>query len=667
MAAEFQDRVRIEYVRVPMRDGVEICAKVTRPDAAGSFPAIMEYNPYRRLRQPLPDYRDEYPPAVPYLVERGYVAVQFDARGTGNSSGWNTDIYNTEEQQDAYEMVDWIAKQPWCSGQVGMIGKSFSAVVQWQVAVQAPPALKAIIVRSANDDVYTEWVYPGGCLRPYMFDSYSGNMNAWNFAPPDPDVVGDRWYEIWQERLQQSAPWGIGYLTHPLQGPYWQQRSLSADYNRVQCAVFVVSGWSDCYPTALLRAFEHLQCPKKALVGPWGHWYGEEAVAVPGPRIDTRPLYQRWFDHWLKGIDNGVMEEPPVTLFVRRYSPPDARMPLAEPGDWRHEHEWPIERIQPRALYLTAGGLSEQPEGEPDGDDLCYRPGSGIASGIHWGGGVLPWGMPLDQRLDAPQSLVYTSEPLPEELEITGTPRARLYVSSTAAVAYFRVKLIDVAPDGTAKLVRYGGLNATHRNSHETPTPLPPGEVVPLEIPLKAMSYVFAAGHRLQIAIAGADFQNAWPTPQPATHTVHRGGGHASQLILPVVPAQDNPLAAPQLCPLPPADPQLLNVPDAYSITQDLAARTTTARLEVTTGDAANQLQLKSRFTVDDDRPADATLQATAHYHLQRDGLDIDVHSEESTSSDQDAFHHQVHVRILRDGQPCFEKDWSISVPRTLN
>ena len=214
-------------------------------------------------------------------------------------------------------------------------------------------------------------------------------------------------------------------------------------------------------------------------------------------------------------------------------------MPLEEPGDWRHENEWPIKRTQPRTLYFTAAGLSEQPEEEPGNDDLCYRPGSGIASGIHWGGGVLPWGMPLDQRLDAPQSLVYTSDPLPEELEITGTPRARLYVSSTATVAYFRVKLIDVAPDGTAKLVRYGGLNATHRNSHETPAPLPPGELVPLDIPLKAMSYVFAAGHRLQIAIAGADFQNAWPTPQPATHTVHRGAGHASQVILPVVPAQD--------------------------------------------------------------------------------------------------------------------------------
>ena len=667
MGGEFRDRVRIEYLRVPMRDGVEICAKVTRPDAAGAFPAIMEYNPYRRLRKTLPDYRDEYPPAVPYLVERGYVAVQFDARGTGNSDGWTTDIYNATERQDGFDMVGWIADQVWCSGEVGMIGKSFSAVVQWQVAVQNPPALKALIVRSANDDVYTEWVYPGGCLRPYMFDSYSGNMNAWNFAPPDPNVVGDHWNAIWQERLQRSAPWGIGYLSHPLQETYWQQRSLSADYARVRCAVLVVSGWSDCYPTALLRAYDRLQCPKKALVGPWGHWYGEEPVAVPGPRIDTRPLYLRWFDYWLKGIDNGVMKEPPVTLFVRRYSPPDVRMPLEEPGTWRNESHWPIGRSQPRSLYLTPGGLSDQPHKETTSDDLDYRPSAGISSGIHWGGGVLPWGMPLDQRLDEPDALVYTSSPLETELEVTGTPVAKLYVSSTATTAYFRVKLIDVAPDGIAKLVRYGGLDATHRSSHSDPQPLSPGEIYALEIPLKTMSYVFEPGHRLQIAIAGADFQNAWPTGEPGVHSVHRGGVHASRVVLPVVPLQSPELPLPELHPLPTADPQSLSQPVEYSITRDLATQETTARLHVATGAAGDRLELRSQFTVDDRDPAVAILRAEAFYKMIRAEFDIEVHSDESTTSDRDSFHHTVHLRILRDGKPYFEKNWSVSVPRPLN
>ena len=664
MTATFKNQVRIDYVRVSMRDGVTLCAKITRPDGAGSFPAIMEYNPYRRLRKLLPDYRNEYPPVVPYLAERGYAIVQFDVRGTGNSAGWTTDIYNDEERQDAYEMVGWIAAQPWCSGQVGMIGKSYSAVVQWQVAVQNPPALKAIIVRSANDDVYTEWVYPGGCLRPYMFDSYSANMNTWNFAPPDPDVVGEQWEDLWQERLQQNAPWGIGYLSNPLQGSYWRERSLSADYGRVKCATFVVGGWSDCYPTALLRAYENLQCPKKAMVGPWGHWYGEESVAVPGPRIDTRPIYLRWFDYWLKDIENGIMDEPPVTLFVRRYSTPDVRMPLEESGEWRHERQWPIARRQERLLYLGDHGLDDSPAKEVSGDELRFRAGAGISSGIHWGGGVLPWGMPLDQRLDDANSLVYTSAPLEGELEVTGTPQAKLFVSSTATVAYFPVKLIDVAPDGTAKLVRYGGLNATHRESHSQPRPLVPREVYELDVPLESMSYVFERGHRLRIAVAGADFQNAWPTSQPGVHSIFRGGHCASHIILPAIGRQSPTVTRPDLHKLEPADPNQLRQPTEYSITHNLSEQTTTARLHVESGDSDNRLELKSAFTVSDRSPADAVLKAEGRYRVRRAEYDVEVHSAESTRSDDEEFHHTVLVRITRDGKSFFEKDWSISVPR---
>ncbi|MDP6446040.1 MAG: CocE/NonD family hydrolase [Pirellulaceae bacterium] len=667
MTAEFADRVRIDFIRVRMRDGVELCAKITRPDSSSSFPAVMEYNPYRRLRKPLPDYRLEYPPVVPYLAERGYAVVQFDARGTGNSGGATTDIYNDAERRDGVEMVEWVARQPWCSGNVGMIGKSFSAVVQWQVTVQRPPALKAIIVRSANDDVYTEWVYPGGCLRPYMFDSYSANMNTWNFAPPDPDVVGDDWETLWRERLAENAPWGIGYLKNPLQNDYWRERSLSADYSRVQCAAFVIGGWSDCYPTALLRAYENLTCPKKALVGPWGHWYGEESMAVPGPRIDTRPLYRRWFDHWLKGIDNGVMDEPPVTLFVRRYSPPAARMPLEERGEWRSENEWPIARREERSLYFGSGSLDEAALQPDSRDSLPYRAGAGGASGIHWGGGVLPWGAPTDQRVGFADCQVYLSTPLEDALEVTGTPRAKLFISSTAPVAYLRVKLLDVAPDGAAKLVRYGGLNATHRDSHKTTKPLEPGVVYELDVPLKAVSYTFEPGHRLGVAIAAADFQNAWPVAAPGEHSIHRGGSTASRIVLPVAPPQTPALPTPELESLPPADPALLLEPTEYSISRDHSKATTTARLEVESGDANNRLVLKSAFTVSDTAPADAVLHAEGRYRVRRDEFDIEVVSTEQTRSDADSFFHSVHIQITRDGEPYFEKEWNASQPRRMN
>ena len=259
----YEGKVKIIYPRVAMRDGVELATKITMPDAEGRFPAVMMYHPYRGVREPLADYRDERPMFVPYLAERGYAIVQYDVRGTGNSGGWSKDIYSDDERRDGYEMVEWIARQPWSNGNVGMTGISYGGVVQWQVAVQNPPSLKTIIVRSANDSVYTEWTYPGGSLRPYMFDTYSPLMTAYNFAPPDPEIAGEKWSDIWQTRLDHNRPWGIGYISHQQEGPYWQDRSLSADYSRVKCPVFVIAGLggrlSDGPAAGLLQAGSQAQ------------------------------------------------------------------------------------------------------------------------------------------------------------------------------------------------------------------------------------------------------------------------------------------------------------------------------------------------------------------------------------------------------------------------
>ena len=669
--------VEINYVRVRMRDGVELAVKITRPDSEGEFPGVLEYHPYRRIKKALPDYRDEQPPVVPYLAERGYAIVQCDVRGTGNSGGWSTDIYSAEERQDGYDMVEWIAAQPWCNGCVGMIGKSYGAVVQWQVAVQNPPHLKAVIVRSANDDVYTEWTYPGGALRPYMFDSYSPLMTAWNFSPPDPDIVGEKWSAIWQERLDKSRPWGIGYIAHPLGGPYWRERSLAPDYGRVKCAVFVIAGWADCYPTALLRAYSKITSPKRALVGPWGHWYGEERHAVPGPRIDTRPDYLKWFDFWLKGIDNGVMEEPPVTLFVKRYSPPSARMPIEERGAWRSEKEWPIARTGQSILYFRTHGelRQERPQvprcrtGKPAYDEFTYDPTVGTTSGIHWGGGILPWGTPVDQRPDEALSLVYSTPPLEDDLEVTGTPTAILYVSSTADVAYFRVKLSDVAPNGISKLVRYGGLNATHRASHANPEPLIPGQVYELRVGFKTMSYVFEAGHRIRIAVSGADFLNAWPTAKAAVNTVHRSDRYPSHIVIPVVAKQNPLLPEPSLERLANAEPGDLATPAEYSISRDLVNETASVYISPVhvRSSEGSRLEQRSVFTVSRQNPADAFLTASCVYSEKSTGMEIRVEANEQTVSDEATFRHVVQVEIQVNGSRHFHKSWSVTVPRRLN
>ena len=674
----YEGKVKIVYPRVNMRDGVELATKITMPDAEGKFPAVMMYNPYRRVTEPLPDYRDEKPLMVPYLAERGYAIVQYDVRGTGNSGGWSKHIYSDDERRDGYEMVEWIARQPWSNGNVGMTGISYGGVVQWQVAVQNPPHLKTVIVRSANDSVYTEWVYPGGALRPYMYDTYSPLMTAYNFAPPDPALVGEKWSEIWQTRLENNQPWGIGYISHPTEGPYWQDRSLSADYSRVKCSVFVIAGWSDVYPTALLRAFSNVEVKhKKALVGPWRHIWSENEKALPGPRIDGRPIYLKWFDYWLKGIDNGVLEEPPVTVFVREYDPPSPHMPIEEPGFWRSELEWPIAREQPTRMYFhPQGKLSREPyEGsEDEGESYEYKPTVGITSGIHWGGGILPWGMPIDQRWDEAYSLTYTTPPLEESVEVSGTPRAQLYVSSTAEVAYFRVKLIDVAPDGASKLVRYGGLNATHRESHFEPKAMVPGEVYELPVELKVMTYVFAPGHRIRVAIASADIQNAWPTALPAVNTLFRNGRYPSHIVLPVIPEQNPKLPEPVFVELPNADPKVAldgQQPLEYSITQDLVAESTTVRLgrerDGERGDGKEYRKQLSSYTVSEKNPANAALKAVGIYSVTRPESEIKVVANELTSSNESSFRHLVEVEITVNGRRHFNKSWSVTIPRKLN
>jgi predicted acyl esterase len=651
-------------IRVTMRDGVELNVRITRPDALGRFPGVMEYHPYRRLGAALPDYRDEYPPVVPYLAERGYAVVQFDVRGTGSSSGYSTDIYSPEERQDGYDMVAWIASQSWCTGTVGMIGKSYGAVVQWQVAVQRPPALKAIVVRSANDDVYTGFTNPGGCIRPWMFEYYAPLMNALNFAPPDPALVGDRWAAIWAERLERSAPWSLGYIRNTLHGPYWRDQSLAPDYDRVQCAVLLIEGWADWYATEELRAFQRLNTPKKVLIGPWGHYYAEEKEAFPGPRIDARREYLKWFDQWLKGIDNGVMAEPPVTVFVRGWQAPSL-LCLQDAGIWRNESTWPPERVQPTRMYLSQGDMLTGTSGDSGSDSYQYRPSVGLTTGRRGLGSTTPWAMPIDQRLDEAFSLLFTTEPLHQDLDLLGQPEALLHIASTAGVAYFHLKLCDVAPDGASRLICDGGLLATHRNSHESPEELVPGQIYALRIPLRHCAYTIQAGHRLRIAIASAEFQNAWPTGQHAINTIFRGGDHASHIMLPIAPRDAHPLAPPEFAapphPLPAAESLARPV---YTFELDLVNDTVTCALRAPEGGRTSN---HSRYTVSNRDPALTTIIGRATHTAVHPTLDIRVEANCQTTSDANAYTHLSQVRITVDGAPHFSKSWSESVPRKLS
>ena len=645
--------VKSEIVHVPMRDGVKLSVHIHRPDAEGPFPAILSYTPYRK------------PPlgAPPSIVQHGYAALSFDIRGTGNSEGFNDSIYSAAERQDGYDMIEWAAEQSWCNGNVGMWGISFGAVVSLQMAMAAPPHLKAIIARSGTDDPYTEWTNPGGSPRTYMYECYSTIMTARNFAPPDPAEVGERWPEMWAERLENNVPWGISFIQNLLDGPFWRERSLRDKYDRVKCAVFVVGGWADWYHTPLLRTFANLGVPKRALIGPWGHLFPDGGI--PSPRIDWLREALKWFDYWLKGVDTGVMNEPPVTLFVREYSKP-ATIILEDKGKFHCENEWPPARAQDTAMYFRADcRLLGEPGGEGgknQGDTLEYDARVGDCAGKHGGGpSSINWFMPLDQRPDEARSLTYTTEPLERDVEVIGLPRAALHFSSTAKITLFVVKLCDVAPDGTSALVTKGYLNTSHRESHSNPADIEPGKVYELEIELLACAYLFRKGHRIRVDIANADFLNLWPTPEPCTNTIYRSVEQPSHIVLPIVPARTSERPEPDLVLLPGSSARENLAPPKFSVTRDIINDTATVSYEISGG---RQHHHEANFTVSGPNPAQAVVQANAQYSCDYQERHITVDAQCVTSSDDQAFHHIAEVEITVNGKRHFNKSWKESVPR---
>ncbi|HMN29604.1 MAG TPA: CocE/NonD family hydrolase, partial [Caldilineaceae bacterium] len=459
----------VEHVRIPMSDGVALDATLHMPEVDGPLPAVFEYLPYRKDDLNAGGARYHH-----YLAQHGYVSVRLDVRGTGSSTGTAIDEYSVQEQLDAVEAIAWMARQPWCTGKVGMFGTSYGGFNSLQVAMHRPPALKAICPMYFTDNRYTDDChYKGGTMQMlYDMATYGLSMVVQNSLPPYYAAVGERWAETWQEHLK-AEPWLLPWESNHVYNEYWKQGSLSENYGAITAATFLIGGWRDGYMNCNLRTFEHLQCPKKLLIGPWLH--ARPDTGVPGPRIDHTYEMIRWYDYWLKDIQNGVTEEPPVCIYVQEYDPPQADRPLTS-GYWRYEPGWPLERSTSQPFYLADNAsLEASPPAQPNAASYEYNPTVGTSFGLF--SAASPHILPMDQRVEDAYSLNWTSEPLSEPLEILGYPEARLHVAATADVAFVVVRLTDIAPDGQAALVTKGVLNLTHRNSHEQPEPLEPGAI----------------------------------------------------------------------------------------------------------------------------------------------------------------------------------------------
>jgi putative CocE/NonD family hydrolase len=657
----------VKDVRIPMRDGVRLAGDLYLPTGGATLdrpplPVVLDYIPYRK---------DDVPPGSRFyeaLVMRGYVVARVDTRGTGASQGVAVDEYTLEEQLDGCDTVEWLAAQPFCDGHVNMMGISYGGFTALQVATHDPEHLTSIVPIDFTHDRYTDDChYRGGLLRMYYDPGFYGSaMVARNAMPPSPDS-GEDWARTWEEHLAGGEPYLLRWLRHQTDGPYWRNGSVGDAAERIRCPVFMIGGWRDGYPNPPFELHSRLTVPHKILVGPWNHALPDEAV--PGPRIDYVREVARWLDHWCKGEDTGIMDEPPVIVFEQHWDRPLVSR-TDTTGVWRGETAWPPPGASELVLHLGEGGKLSEETGSDGRDSFAYVPTVGVCGGL-WSGGV-PFGLPGDQRPDEALSITYTTEPLDQNVHVLGRPRAELHVDSTATVVGFCVSIADVSPDGESHLVAKGMLNATRRMSLTDPMPLEPGELAALDIPIDATAWRFDAGHRIRVAIASADFPNVWPTPEPAQNGIRRGPARPSHVVLPVVPSGGS-ADPPEFAPASKRVDSFSSLPHppTWEIVQDAFTGSTTVRVKLSTESRIDeQTVVVEDFLmidhVDPSNPAAASAHGKHRIRIARPNHVTEARSTVTIQGSATHFHVTISLEVTVNEAPYLTKHWTESIRRQL-
>jgi uncharacterized protein len=543
-------------VRIPTRDAVELAADVFLPDGDGPFPVLVAVSPYGKEIQWLP-----YPPQPPtsplyfreveagdpeYLTAHGYVHVIADGRGIGQSGGAYTGWMSPDEARDGHDVVEWAGTQSWSDGNVGMVGVSYYGAMQLAVAAQQPPHLKAIMPINAPADFYREGSHHGGILHVFFKWIYEtcvgGNIESATVNALSEDelrAVIDRLRE--DDDLKQYVPlYNIALnpnrqpgffdlLANPLDGPFYWERSAYRAYDKINIPFYTGSGWwayAHMHLRGAFRNFEGIDAPKKL--------YIESRVEADAPMDEAyNAEVVRWYDHWLKGIDTGIMDEPPIRYHVRG-------------GGFRTAQEWPLPETQWTELHLRRLELLS-PEPEPvDG-----RPDVFVQQSV------------LETSHVA--SADYLTVPYGDEVEFAGPVALTLFAEIDAEDTNWMVSVLDVYPDGMEVELTRGFLKASHRrvdeersdpwrpwHPHDAVEPVPVGEVVEYRIELSPMASVVRAGHRLKLSISAMDHA-FWPPIDPelgtghqpwhvcrnatVTHKIAHDRTHRSRLLVPFVPS----------------------------------------------------------------------------------------------------------------------------------
>ncbi|MBO0829052.1 MAG: CocE/NonD family hydrolase [Streptosporangiales bacterium] len=653
---------------IPMPDGTRLSARIWLPEDADAdpVPGILELLPYRKSDGTV--LRDATNAA--WFAGHGYAVVRVDIRGTGNSEGLITDEYTPQELDDGVACIAWIAAQPWCTGKVGIMGISWGGFNGLQIAALQPPELHAALSLCSTDDRYADDVhYWGGTLLADQQLPWATSMLARNALPPEPEVWGDDWLAEWERRLDETPPFVRAWLEHQRRDEFWRHGSVCEDPAAIRCPVFLVSGWVDAYRDAVFRMLGSFDVPRRGLVGPWAHLWPH--VAEPGPQIGFLQEALRWWDRWLKDVPNGVEHEPMVRTWLQESVPPRGHYE-ERPGRWVVEDRWPSPNVEDRALHLGPGTATFDGASVPDAAvELLSVQSHGVLGGRSCSYAAA-YELAVDQRRDDAVSACFDTAPLDEPVEILGIAEAVLEVSSDRPEALVAVRVCDIAPDGSSRLITRGVLNLTHRDGHENPAPLVPGERYRVRFPLHAIGYSVPKGHRLRVALAPALWPMAWPSPEPTRLTLHVPG---SRLHLPVrVRGVDAavPFADPER--RRPFEHELLQEPDVGTITHDLATGRVVTVYQGGGGFVRQELGLPMRkhtterdvFEIADDDPTSAAVTSKRRIEVSRGDWHVSVAAEGRLTCDVDTFHVRTGLTAYHGDEAVFEREWSFSVPRNL-
>ncbi len=661
-----------EHVWITLSDGCRLGARLWLPEGAERkpVPAVLEYIPYRKRDGTRS--RDE--PMHGYFAEHGYAAVRVDMRGSGESDGHLADEYLKQEQDDALEVIAWIAAQPWCTGAVGMMGKSWGGFNALQVAARRPPALKAIITVCSTDNRYADDVhYMGGCL---LNDNlwWGSIMLAYQARPLDPEIVGAGWRERWLERIGMIPFFPALWLAHQRYDDYWKHGSVCEDFSAIQCPVLTVGGWADAYTNAVPRLLQGLKVPRLGIIGPWAHLYPQDGV--PGPAIGFLQESVRWWDHWLNGRDSGVMREPMLRAYIEDYVPPEGTR-TTMPGRWVGEATYPSPDIRSRTLHLRSDRSLDDRAGEPAEFAIRSPQSHGKASGEWMGAGVVGE-HPTDQRLDDGGALVFETPALEESVTVLGAPVLRLDVAADAPVAQLAVRLSDAAPDGRATRVSYQVLNLTHRAGDERPAPLEPGRRYVVRVKLNDCGHRFARGHRIRLSIGTAYWPIVWPAPYPATLTIRTDG---SALELPVRRERETERAPAFEPPARGRPAPMTQIGKGAFRRYSLQDHVSGEAVYVTDGEGGlfgegilrfdeigTELSRsqKRELTIRDDDPLSARYAITQSYDMGREGWRVSVRTRTEMRSDRENFYLAGTLTALEAGKVVAEHSWTETIPRDL-